>query len=86
MDVTKARRLEQAITEAVHNSKVSPRFHGVSLDDSDIENDIVYRVGLKVDALDDLSDEELTELIRSIEEAVEDIDPRVPSVRFLEAA
>lgn len=86
MDATRAQQLEEAITEAIHHSKVSSRFHGLSLDDSDLENDIVYRVGLRVDALDDLSDEDLTDLVRSIEEAVEDIDPRVPSVRFLEAA
>jgi predicted Zn-dependent protease len=85
MDGVKAQRLEQAITEAVRASKASSKFHGVSLDDTDLEDDIVYRVGLKMDALDDLSDDDLTDLVRSIEEAVEDIDPRVPSVSFLEA-
>ena len=86
MDDAKVRVLGHVISDTVRRSKIAAHFHGVTFDDSELDEIEMYRVVLQVDPLTDATDSELADLVDAIRTAVEDLDPRLPSVRFLEAA
>jgi hypothetical protein len=79
--------LKKRVSEVARRSAIGKRLKDVVLEaDRDEEGSDFLRVVVQVKTLDSVRDEDLEELIRSIENALSDLDERFPSVRFADAA
>lgn len=74
------------IFNVTKRSPVRDSVADVVLEDADPEDGSVIRVLIELKSLKGISDNQLLELIGSIEESVLEVDDRYPSVRFSEAA
>jgi len=79
--------LEAIVREIAASSPVGDRVRTIELEPAeDDEGRPFLRVVFQIAELDDVSDDELTGLMEQIEDRLENVDDRFPSVRFADAA
>ncbi len=78
--------LETLIADLVRRSPLGTHFQAVNLEADNGDEEDFFRVILEFDTLNGVRTEDLLSLISSIEDSVQDVDERLPSVRFAEAA
>ena len=79
--------LARRIKEVSKSSPLGPRVHQVEVEAEDsVEGGAFLRVLLRFDHPDDLDWAQAEPLVRSIEDAVAELDERFASVRFADAA
>ena len=87
MRLAELSELETLASDVAKKSAVASHIHGVSLeaDQTEFGGDFL-RVVFSVQNIGDIADEELLDLMHSVQDALSDVDERFPSVRFAEAA
>ena len=79
--------LQRRITKLVRSSPIGGRVRNVSIEAEDEgAGGSFLRVVVEMTDLENLAEEEAEPVVQSIENAVEEVDERFPSVRFADAA